>query len=348
MYNENLIPRPLEVLEDTIRNVSAGPSAGNRLPERAVVHWFKRDLRVHDNTALRMASEAAKKAGVGVIGLWILSAQDWEAHLVSPAKCDFELRSLAVLQRDLAALNIPLHFEVVDDRKRIPQKIIDLCVAWKASKVYCNIEYEVDELRRDTKLVKMCYKEGISFYPQHDDCIVPPGRLKTGGGKQFAVYSPFFRAWVKYLHENPEVLEERKTPYPNPADFRNGQFAHLFNEQIPEAPESKRLDPDTKARLAHLYPAGESAALDRLQHFLNEKIGEYQTLRNFPAKNCTARVSMHHAAGTLAARTSIRMARDVNSTKKLDAGNEGIRSWISEVAWRDFYRHVLANWPYIW
>jgi len=40
------------------------------------------------------------------------------------------------------------------------------------------------------------------------------------------------------------------------------------------------------------------------------------------------------------------MARDVNSTKKLDGGIEGIRGWISEVAWRDFYRHVLVHWPY--
>jgi deoxyribodipyrimidine photo-lyase len=44
----------------------------------------------------------------------------------------------------------------------------------------------------------------------------------------------------------------------------------------------------------------------------------------------------------------VRMARDVNSTKKLDGGINGIRSWISEVAWRDFYRHVLVHWPYVW
>jgi deoxyribodipyrimidine photo-lyase len=41
------------------------------------------------------------------------------------------------------------------------------------------------------------------------------------------------------------------------------------------------------------------------------------------------------------------MARDINSTKKLDGGNAGIMGWISEVAWRDFYKHVLAHWPYV-
>ena len=97
-----------------------------------------------------------------------------------------------------------------------------------------------------------------------------------------------------------------------------------------------------------MYPAGEAAALERLERFLKEKVGKYKDTRNFPSKNSTARLSLHHAAGTLAARTSVRLARDVNTTKKLDGGVQGIQSWISEVAWRDFYRHVLCHWPYVW
>ncbi|KAI7211335.1 deoxyribodipyrimidine photo-lyase, partial [Hortaea werneckii] len=31
----------------------------------------------------------------------------------------------------------------------------------------------------------------------------------------------------------------------------------------------------------------------------------------------------------------------------LDAGNPGIKTWISEIGWRDFYKHILAHWPYI-
>jgi deoxyribodipyrimidine photo-lyase len=105
---------------------------------------------------------------------------------------------------------------------------------------------------------------------------------------------------------------------------------------------------EEKTRVHALWPAGEAAALDRVERFLTEKASKYAATRNFPSLNSTGRVSVHHAAGTLAARTSVRMARDLNTTKKLDGGNEGIRTWISEVAWRDFYRHVLVNWPYIW
>jgi deoxyribodipyrimidine photo-lyase len=349
MYNANELPRPMEVLDGILEETKGRRDATRAGKEgEAVIHYFKRDLRVRDNTGLSLASATAQKKGVGVIGVWIMSPQDWEAHLVSPAKCDFELRSLKVLKDELGQLDIPLHIEVVENKKNVPKTLVDLAEKWGVKDVFCNLEYEIDELRREEKLVNMMLDKGIGFYPQHDDCVVMPGSLQTGSGRQYAVYSPWFRAWLSYVHAHPEVLQERPMPEKNPSGFRDGKYKVLFDCPIPSAPESKSLTAEEKDRLTHLWPAGELAALDRLSHFLTEKIGVYVATRNFPSKNSTGRVSVHHAAGTLAARTSVRMARDVNSTKKLDGGNEGIKGWISEVAWRDFYRHVLVNWPYIW
>jgi len=348
MYNANEISRPIEILNTTLRStatVREGIRHGE--PGAAVIHWFKRDLRVRDNTGLSKASALAKEKGVGVIGLWIMSPQDWDAHLVSPAKCDFELRSVAVLQKELAELDIPLVIEIVEVRRKLPEMLLGLAARWDVKNVFCNLEYEPDELRREEKLVGLGVTKGVNFEPFHDDCVVPPGSLKTGSGKQYAVYSPWYRSWVAHLHAHPHLLTERPMPSANPSSFRS-KFSHLFDSGVPLAPESKMLSQEQGARFSALYPAGEPAAVDRLTHFLTEKVGRYTATRNFPSAKSTACVSMHHAAGTLAARTSVRMARDVNSTKKLDGGIDGIRGWIGEVAWRDFYRHVLVNWPYIW
>jgi deoxyribodipyrimidine photo-lyase len=224
---------------------------------------------------------------------------------------------------------------------------LELAEQWKIKNVFCNLEYEPDELRREARLVQMMLDQGINFDPQHDDCVVPPGTLKTGGGKQYAVYTPWFRAWTAYLHGHSDLLNERPMPPPNSTGFQK-KFKQIFEMAIPSLPESKSITKEEEARLHALWPAGEAAAIDRLERFLTEKVGKYQATRNYPSKNSTACVSVHHAAGTLAARTSVRMARDINSTKRLDGGNEGIKGWISEVAWRDFYRHVLVHWPYIW
>ncbi|KAK3045226.1 hypothetical protein LTS18_014282, partial [Coniosporium uncinatum] len=65
MYNNNEIPRPIEVLQQTIKNTQAARD-GIQVGE-AVVHWFKRDLRTYDNRGLRLASEKAKSKGVPLI-----------------------------------------------------------------------------------------------------------------------------------------------------------------------------------------------------------------------------------------------------------------------------------------
>lgn len=348
MYNANQVPRPIELLDSTLKAAArAREEIRNHEPGRAVMHWFKRDLRARDNTGLSRACQLAEAKGIGVIGLWIMSPQDWDAHLVSPAKCDFELRSVAVLQKELAQLNIPLWIETVQERKKVPARLLDLASEWGVKNITCNLEYEPDELRREERLVRLGVQRGINFEPFHDDCVVPPGSLKTGAGKQYAVYTPWYHAWVAHLHVHPHLLAERPVPKPNPSNFR-AAFSSLFDSEIPVAPEGKKLTEEQQERFGALYPAGEAAAVDRLSLFLTEKVGSYAATRNFPSAKSTACISVHHAAGTLAARTSVRMARDVNNTKKLDGGVEGIRGWIGEIAWRDFYRHVLVHWPYVW
>lgn len=344
-YNNNEIPRPIEQLTFALRETS--DARRDVKVKDAVVHWFKMDLRTTDNRALWEAGEKAQEAGVPLICIYIVSPQDFEAHLTAPVRVDFVMRTLRILKKDLAALDIPLHMETVENRKEIPSRIIELMEEWGASHLFANMEYEVDELRRETKLVRMCADRGLAMEVFHDTCVVPPGALTTGSGKQYAVYTPWWRKWVAHIHENPELLATFEPPSKNSPDAREKASA-LFDCDVPDTPANKTLSEDDAKRFHALWPAGEHEALDRLDRFCEEKIGKYKDRRDFPAQAATASISVHLAAGTLSARTAVRTARDRNETKKLDAGVEGIKTWISEVAWRDFYKHVLVHWPYVW
>ncbi len=344
-YNEGEIPRPIEQVNSALagtREARKKISVGG-----AVVHWFKMDLRTRDNRALSQASETAREAGVPLIGLYVLSPQDFEAHLRSPVRVDFMLRSLESLKQDLTKLDIPLWVETVEKRKEIPDRILGLVNEWGATHLFANLEYEVDELRREATLVKKFADNGVCVELVHDTCVVPPGPLTSGTGKQYAVYTPWFRTWVRYLHDNPDLLELSEPPQKNPESARE-RFGKLFDCTVPQAPESKQLSTEEVKRFKDLWPAGEQHALKRLEQFCENKIGEYAIHRNFPDTEGTSSISVHLAAGTLSARTAVCSARDRNKTKRLDGGDDGIQTWISEVAWRDFYRHVLVNWPYVW
>ncbi len=345
LYNNGGLPRPIELLNDAMKETE---QERERIPVKdAVVHWFKWDLRTRDNKALHFASEKAKSKGVPLICIFIVSPQDYQAHLTSPVRVDFALRTLEVLKEDLAKLDIPLYVETVRIRERAPDRIIELCEKWGASHIFANIEYEVDELRRETLLTRKCLEKGISFTVLHDTCVVAPGELASQQGRQYAVYSPWFRAWTAHLHSHPEQLDLYEAPARNPANARI-KFQDEFNSDIPAPPENKKLTEEEKLRFRSMWPPGEHEGQERLAKFLSQKVGRYKDARNFPASNSTAMLSVHFSAGTLSARTAVHSARAVNSTKNLNGGIPGIVGWVSEVAWRDFYKHVLANWPYVW
>lgn len=345
-YNKNQIPRPIHVLESTIKGTKSQREkvkVGD-----CVIHWFKRDLRIDDNTALSLACQKAREGGVPLVCMFLVSPQDYEAHLTSPARVDFDLRNLEILKEELGKMNVPLYTSTIEERKDVPTHIVEKCKEWGAKHVFCNIEYEVDELRRETKLTTTCLKEDINFTAVHDDVVVPPGHLMSGSGNQYSVYSPWYRAWVKHIHAHPYLLNCAAEVTPNdPSTKSKKPFASLFEISIPSAPSKKALSDADRKRLASYWPAGPAAAHDRLQRFLKEKVKAYKDTRNFPSQNSTSLLSPHLAAGTLSARTAIRAAKEVNSAKALDAGTAGIVNWISEIAWRDFYKHVLCHWPYV-
>lgn len=344
-YNNDEIPRPIEEVVSALEQTASDRKAVK--VKNAVVHWFKMDLRLNDNRSLALASHKAKEAGVPLICMYLVSPQDFEAHLRAPVRVDFTLRTLEVIQKDLAKLNIPLYVETVEKRKKLPDRVLELMEEWGANHLFANMEYEVDELRREAHLVRDLSENGKAFEVVHDTCVVPPGELQSGSGKQYAVYSPWYRAWVAHIHDNLDLLELFDPPGQNPDSARK-DFKALFDCRIPDAPKNKSLTAEEKKKFQALWPPGEHAAKDRLNKFCEEMIGDYAKERNIPADNGTSSLSVHLSSGTISARTCIRTARDRNKTKKLNGGNEGIQVWISEVAWRDFYKHVLVNWPFVW
>ncbi|KAJ5902582.1 hypothetical protein N7495_003110 [Penicillium taxi] len=342
-YIDGEIERPIETLEKACRNTAdkrRSVSAG-----KVVVHWFKTDLRTNDNRALHKASELAQQHKIPLICLYILSPEDLTAHLISPARVDFALRTLEQLQQDLGKLDIPLYVETQHKRKNIPSRVIELCQQWEAKNLHANIEYEVDELRQDAKLVELCAENDISFELDHDTCVVTPGAFSTKTGGQYAVYTPWFRSWIAFLKENPDYLELSDNPGSNPSNTRE-TLKDLFDCKIPSAPKNKQLSKNEKTLFKKLYPAGEHEALQRLDAFLKEKGQEYEATRNIMAKHNTSILSPYFASGVLSARTAVSKAKRVNNDH-LDKHFLGLMTWISEVAWRDFYRHVLTHWPFI-
>lgn len=69
----------------------------------------------------------------------------------------------------------------------MPSYIVSMLTSLNATRLYANIEYELDELRRDISICGIAKERGISVALTHDRCIVEPGVVQTKEGKVYTV-----------------------------------------------------------------------------------------------------------------------------------------------------------------
>ena len=65
-----------------------------------IIHWFRRDLRLHDNTALTAAAQAS---GGAVVPVFVLDDAILQGRWASPARSAWLLESLRALDAELRA-----------------------------------------------------------------------------------------------------------------------------------------------------------------------------------------------------------------------------------------------------
>lgn len=244
---------------------------------RNVLHWFRsKDLRSQDNRALHAASQKAKEGGGSLITMYLHSPKDIEWHGTSPARIDLILETLQMLKAELQKKNIPLAVVTAEERKEKTSKVQEFVKKHDVSHVYANMEYEVDELRRDIDLASKLQegKEGISFEVLHDQTVVVPGELKTGAGGPHKVFTPYHKAWLEETKKNPELLDLVSPPEGNDQASKD-KFKDLFDSKVPDVPKVKEFaSKEERDRIRKLWPAGHDAAIERLNDFLQNKVSE--------------------------------------------------------------------------
>ncbi|KAG8881219.1 hypothetical protein FRB97_009788 [Tulasnella sp. 331] len=335
----------------------------------AIVYWMRmEDLRIVDNRALAAASECAVKNSLPLVVMFCFSTGDYKAHDRSPRRIDFVLRNLKYITQKLNDMDIPLHTFIHQKRKTVPEKVVELLRGWNAQDVFANIEYEVDELRRDLKLLELCNGAGIGCNLFHDRCLVTPGEVLTKGGKMPMVYTPWMKNWTSVIQAKPELLREAASPLPNKPNVRtHPTFATLFQTPIPDViPGFECAD---VPQMEKLYPAGSDAAEEILDLFFTTKsrksqvgdksplepgaevtsnksrIMEYADQRDRADVDGTSRISPYLAAGVISARQCVRKLLKVKGGEFKTGKDSGFSVWIQELGWRDFYTHIMAAFP---
>lgn len=285
--------------------------------------WFRRDLRIKDNSALHHASASANRGpDGGVVGLFIITPQQWEQHNDADVKIAFWLENLKCLSTSLQERNIPLLIQVCETFDQVPEVIAKICKKHNCDSLFYNREYEVNEFERDQAVVERCQLSEITVSRFHDRIIVPPKEISTKDGRFYSVFTPYRKVWDTRVQEFAQVLAAPKK-----------QTAISIK---PSAVPRKIAGFDLSAGQPELYPAGEAEAAKRLKSF-GKRIADYNVGRDLPAVDGTSGLSGYLAAGVVSPRQCLAAAKDRD--------DEGTRVWVSELTWRDFYTHVMVGFP---
>ncbi|WAE54622.1 deoxyribodipyrimidine photo-lyase [Stutzerimonas frequens] len=289
--------------------------------------WLRSDLRVSDNTAL-----AAAMAAGPTVALYLITPCQWLAHDDAPCKVDFWLRNLVALSEQLHALNVPLLIREVDDWTAAPDALLRVCQQLDVQGVHCNDEYGVNEQRRDQAVAERLQGVGVSLRRHLDQLLFAPGTLRTQSGGYFKVFSQFRKACLARLSVSPPLCIPRPTAQPP---------LPIVSDPLPTAVAG--FPPPTDY-LRALWPAGETFAQRRLASFVEDDLEQYHQRRDLPAEPGTSQLSPYLAAGVISIRQCLHAALGYNRGE-LDSGASGATTWINELLWREFYKHILVGYP---
>ncbi len=291
---------------------------------RSIV-WFREDLRITDHTAL---FHAAQKSEHGVIALFIIDTAFWKKHNMAACRIHFMIEGLKELKCSLNQLNIPLVIREVKHTHEIQDELLMLCEQVKAQAVFFNKQYEVDEISRDKSVEQALQKQTIKCYSFDDQTILKLERVLKKEGKPYTVFTPYKNAWLK------SVLLEGIKAFPPP------------NRQVAQACASSNIPNIVNDKRIMYWPAGEAQARKRLQEFREHGLEHYDKDRDFPALQATSQLSPYLATGMISPRECFLSAYHANE-QQLYSGSLGARTWINELIWRDFYKHILIAFPRI-
>lgn len=277
--------------------------------------WHRRELRVHDLPALHDAKAAHDR----VVPVFVLDDGLLGGRFASGARTRFMLDSLRELDDALAERASGL---VVRRGADVVAELVAVAREAKARAVYWTSDAAPYARARDSRATGALRDAGIEPVPCPGNHCIDVATPRTGEGKPYGVFTPFSRRWEEAprrpVHGAPRHLGGL------PSSLRKGRVPSLdalgLRDEVPEPARE----------------AGESAAREAMHVWLRGPVDRYADLHDRLAGG-TSVLSPYLRWGLVSPRELEEKARD--------RGGAGAEAFVRQLAWRDFYAHVLLSHP---
>ena len=287
-----------------------------------VIHWFRSDLRIADNTALADACRRADALAPVFVLDDALLARHRDAHP--------RLRFLHACLDDLAAELDAAGSRLIVLRDAPHRCLPALARACKASLVTWNRDYGPHAKERDRRVRDAFARDGVDVRTFKDRVVFEGGEVRSAQGGTYSVYTHYRRAWWRRYQAGPPASRPTSAMPPcipdGPADASAGLRGHGAPADATDIP-----------------PGGAESARERLDAFLGGAARRYHVDRNFPALAGTSRLSPYLRFGAISVRECVRAGLALAAAEP--EAEEGVRAWIDELVGREFDHAILDAHP---
>ena len=270
------------------------------------IFWFRRDLRLDDNTGLYRAL----KDNLNVIPIFIFDKDILHKLPKDDPRLSFIYETLKEMNEVIGNnYNSSIAF-FYGTPLEVFRKLIE---TYNIEKVYTNRDYEPYALSRDKGIEQLLINNNIEFKTYKDQVIFEKNEIVKSDGSPYVVYTPYKNKWKENF--NPLQLKQ----YAIDAVFKN-------------------LIKNTHLPTLSLSDMGFKKASIKIKDYTVTPtlINGYEDTRNFPAQeNGTSKLGPHLRFGTVSIREMIKKA----------IAEENEVFW-SELIWREFFMQILWHFPH--
>lgn len=298
---------------------------------RAVLFWFRQDLRLHDQPALHRAIACAEQAGAALLLVVIHpppqpTAASWNFERVGPHRRRFQADTVADLRGQLQALGSGL-YEACGDA---PALLLALARAVGADTLVC----EAIEAPEEQAAVAALRAGGLTVHTVWQSSLLHPDDLPWAPAAVPEVFTAFRQGVERAgVCARPALAVPQAFP-PLPALFTAPEFSRL--------PDPDLAAPAPDPRSAFPYQVlqargGETAALAHLWQYLARGLPHrYKATRNgLMGLDLSSKWSPWLATGALSPRTALEALRAFEAAQGVSDGSYWL--WF-ELLWRDHFR----------
>jgi deoxyribodipyrimidine photo-lyase len=308
------------------------------------LHWFRRDLRIAGNTALKYnwQKNNGRVLGVFCFDSIFLSRPDFSNNRFA-----LFLKTLEALQAELRAAGGDLL--VIDDlpQKALPKIIAEIKKTQPITLVTYNRDYEPFARNRDEEVEGLLKKQSVDVQNFRDHLVIEPHELfKSQQGEFYQVYSPFAKKWFDLL-ETPEIakrIEEQQKglEYLKKKPDRAVFSCSATDFKLPYKDALQAFIQKNQTAVTIPIPeAGSHRAFQALVEF-KSKLSHYKENRDIPSLLGTSRLSIFLKNGSITTAQIIAFLKLQGLFVKRE---DSPTRFLKELVWREFYYHILYHRP---